>query len=45
MQIVTDWHADLIDAGKLVLAYALALPVGWYREKEAHSIGLRTWSP
>jgi putative Mg2+ transporter-C (MgtC) family protein len=43
MQIVTDWHADLIDVGKLVLAYTLALPVGWYREQEAHSIGVRTF--
>jgi putative Mg2+ transporter-C (MgtC) family protein len=43
MQIVTDWHADLIDVGKLLFAYALALPVGWYREKEAHSIGVRTF--
>ncbi len=27
------------DAGRLLLA----LPVGWYREKEAHSIGVRTF--
>jgi putative Mg2+ transporter-C (MgtC) family protein len=27
----------------LILAYFLALPVGWYREKEAHSIGVRTF--
>jgi putative Mg2+ transporter-C (MgtC) family protein len=43
MQIIPNWHAELIDIGKLVLAYALALPVGWYREKEAHSIGVRTF--
>jgi putative Mg2+ transporter-C (MgtC) family protein len=43
MQILPNWHADLIDIGKLVLAYALALPVGWYREKEAHSVGVRTF--
>ena len=25
------------------MAYLLVLPVGWYREKEAHSIGVRTF--
>jgi putative Mg2+ transporter-C (MgtC) family protein len=43
MQIMSFWPAELLDVGKLVLAYALALPVGWYREKEAHSIGVRTF--
>jgi len=38
-----NWHADLQDIGKLALAYVLALPVGWYREKEAHSVGVRTF--
>jgi len=28
---------------RLAIAYALALPVGWYREREAHSVGLRTF--
>ncbi len=28
---------------RLLIAYVLALPVGWYREKEAHSIGVRTF--
>jgi putative Mg2+ transporter-C (MgtC) family protein len=28
---------------RLILAYLLALPVGWYREKEAHSVGVRTF--
>jgi putative Mg2+ transporter-C (MgtC) family protein len=43
MQIMAFWQAELLDVGKLVLAYALALPVGWYREREAHSIGVRTF--
>ena len=43
MAIPLDWHAHLVDVGKLAAAYALALPVGWYREREAHSIGLRTF--
>jgi putative Mg2+ transporter-C (MgtC) family protein len=37
------WRAELVDIGKLMLAYTLAVPVGWYREREAHSIGVRTF--
>jgi putative Mg2+ transporter-C (MgtC) family protein len=43
MQILSYWRAELLDLGKLILAYVLALPVGWYREQEAHSIGVRTF--
>jgi len=43
MTIVPGWQTDLYDAGKLVLAYLLGLPVGWYREREAHSVGVRTF--
>ena len=43
MQIIKYWQAELVDIGKLMFAYALALPVGWYREQEAHSIGVRTF--
>jgi len=28
---------------KIAGAYVLAIPVGWYREREAHSIGVRTF--
>lgn len=35
--------APLYDAARLGIAYVLALPVGWYREKEAHSVGVRTF--
>src|SRR5512142_356470 len=38
-----DWHMQLIDVGKLALAYLLAVPVGWHREREAHTIGVRTF--
>ena len=31
------------DVVRLLVAYILALPVGWYREKEAHSVGVRTF--
>ena len=33
----------LEDVIKLFIAYVLALPVGWYREQEAHSVGVRTF--
>ena len=29
--------------GKIALAYLLTLPVAWEREKEAHSVGVRTF--
>jgi len=28
---------------KIVLAYLLTLPIGWEREREAHSVGVRTF--
>lgn len=36
-------QAELVDMGKILAAYVLALPVGWYREQEAHSVGVRTF--
>jgi putative Mg2+ transporter-C (MgtC) family protein len=38
-----DWPQGLDDAVKLLIAYLLALPVGWYREREAHTVGVRTF--
>ena len=43
MAIMINWHSDLRDLGKLALAYFFALPVGWYRETEAHTVGVRTF--
>jgi len=43
MNLPLDWHLAWRDISRLMLAYILALPVGWYREKEAHSVGLRTF--
>src|SRR5437660_5907667 len=43
MDYAFDWHTGLRDILRLVIAYALALPVGWYREKEGHSVGVRTF--
>jgi putative Mg2+ transporter-C (MgtC) family protein len=37
------WPQELHDIIKLAVACLLALPVGWYREKEAHSAGVRTF--
>ena len=38
-----DWNETMGQLVKLMIAYLLALPVGWYREKEAHSMGIRTF--
>jgi len=29
--------------GKILIAYLLTLPLGWLREREAHSVGVRTF--
>ena len=38
-----EWPLILASLGKLAVAYLLALPVAWDREKEARSAGLRTF--
>jgi putative Mg2+ transporter-C (MgtC) family protein len=38
-----DWQQDLVSMGKILGAYLLALPVGYHREAEAHSVGVRTF--
>jgi putative Mg2+ transporter-C (MgtC) family protein len=43
MHFAFDWMQGLDDVIKLLIAYLLALPVGLYREKEAHSVGVRTF--
>jgi putative Mg2+ transporter-C (MgtC) family protein len=43
MHFSPDWFQGWDDILRLVLAYLLALPVGWYRETEAHSVGVRTF--
>lgn len=43
MNFPVDWHVAWLDTSKLVIAYILALPVGWHREQEAHSVGVRTF--
>ena len=43
MHLAFSWAQGLDDIIKLLIAYLLALPVGLYREKEAHSVGVRTF--
>ena len=43
MHFSFDWLRGWEDVIRLALAYFFALPVGWYREKEAHSVGVRTF--
>ena len=43
MHFAIDWPQGQEDVIKLLVAYFLALPVGWYREREAHSVGVRTF--
>jgi len=38
-----DWREILTTLGKIVLAYVVTLPIGWEREREAHSVGVRTF--
>jgi putative Mg2+ transporter-C (MgtC) family protein len=37
------WPQEMQDVAKLAGAYLLAIPVGWNQEKEAHSVGVRTF--
>jgi putative Mg2+ transporter-C (MgtC) family protein len=43
MDMAIDWHGAWHDVSRLAVSYLLVLPVGWYREKEAHSVGVRTF--
>jgi putative Mg2+ transporter-C (MgtC) family protein len=43
MHFAFDWTLGLEDIVKVLIAYLLSLPVGLYREKESHSVGVRTF--
>lgn len=43
MITLSSWWETLSHIVSLALAYALALPVGWDREKEERSAGIRTF--
>jgi putative Mg2+ transporter-C (MgtC) family protein len=38
-----DWAMLATTAEKIGLAYALTLPMGWWRERESHAVGIRTF--
>src|SRR5690242_9721907 len=41
-KITGNWLLDS-DIGRIMIAYLLTLPLGYLREKEAHSVGVRTF--
>jgi putative Mg2+ transporter-C (MgtC) family protein len=43
MAIPLDTATALHDIGRLAAAYVLALPIGWHQEREAHTVGIRTF--
>jgi putative Mg2+ transporter-C (MgtC) family protein len=43
MQISVEWHSEWHDISRLLLAYFFSLPIGWQREQEAHTVGVRTF--
>jgi putative Mg2+ transporter-C (MgtC) family protein len=38
-----DWHALWTPLMKIGIAWLIAIPMGWEREREAHSAGVRTF--
>jgi putative Mg2+ transporter-C (MgtC) family protein len=38
-----DWHFFFVSAGKILGAYVLSMPTGWWSEKEGHAVGVRTF--
>lgn len=43
MTATWNWHEIWNDIEKIGLAYLITLPLGWEREREAHSVGIRTF--
>jgi len=42
MDFSVNWIQGWDDILKLAIAYVIAFPIGWQREREAHSVGVRT---
>jgi putative Mg2+ transporter-C (MgtC) family protein len=40
---MTYFGFDVTNLSKLLVAYALTIPIGWERELEHHSVGIRTF--
>ncbi len=43
MQAIWDWHELWNNLEKISLAYLMTVPLGFEREREAHSAGVRTF--
>jgi uncharacterized membrane protein YhiD involved in acid resistance len=43
IQLSASWREFWINIEHLALAYVLTATIGWEREKEAHSAGVRTF--
>jgi len=43
MHFSFNWLLGAEDVIRLMIAYFIVFPVGWYREKEAHGVGVRTF--
>src|SRR3546814_16861081 len=43
MMTISSWEESFSHIVSLALAYALALPVGWHREKDDSRAGIRTF--
>ena len=43
MMFRIDWGSVVSHLTQLLVAYAIALPIGWHQEKTARSAGLRTF--
>jgi putative Mg2+ transporter-C (MgtC) family protein len=38
-----DWQSAWHDTSRLLISYLLILPLGWFRERQEHSVGVRTF--
>ena len=43
LPLLLDWNLLGVTALKLTAAWVLAFPTGWWREKEVHAVGIRTF--
>ncbi len=43
MEAFGDWHEIARTFGQIAVAYALTFVIGWDREREAHTTGIRTF--
>src|SRR6266700_2987359 len=43
MALPIDWHVLWTTLLKIGFAYLLAVPTGWWREREGHAVGIRTF--